>query len=89
MQNIGIVKYSACAEFVRSVMYKCFREHPMSVGETYLQHCVAALAISWQFSRAAIAAFVHAFLPCWFQSTATGIAKEIIASVASRQKRSD
>jgi hypothetical protein len=77
------------AELAWSIAHACFWKHPQSVNETYLQHCAAALAICLQLGFASFAAFVHAFLPCCFESTASNIAGAITKSVALRQKRVD
>jgi len=42
---------------------KLFTEHPNSVNETYFEHMGQALYFFAHFFTAALAAFVHAFLP--------------------------
>jgi hypothetical protein len=42
---------------------KLFTEHPNSVGETYLQHCLVAAKLSLRLSMASLAQLVHAILP--------------------------
>jgi Family of unknown function (DUF6356) len=48
-----------------------FLEHPRSVGETYGQHCAAALSFSLPLLGAGLACAVHAFLPFLFKTTAS------------------
>ena len=56
---------------------KLFRGHPESVGETYLEHMRAALTFSFMMVRAAVACFVHAFLPFLFVTTGSGTVDQL------------
>ncbi len=51
---------------------RLFKEHPASVGETYLEHMRAALWFSTTMARAAACCFVHAFLPFLFSRSGSG-----------------
>ena len=42
---------------------KLFTDHPASVGETYIQHYIAAASLSLKLSMASLAQLVHAILP--------------------------
>jgi hypothetical protein len=42
---------------------RLFTDHPASVGESYLQHCVQALSFGVRMIYAGVACTVHAFLP--------------------------
>ena len=42
---------------------KLFTDHPASVGETYMQHCIAAASLSLKLSMASLAQLVHAVFP--------------------------
>lgn len=42
---------------------KRFREHPASVGETYLQHATHALSFGWSMMKGSLACFIHAAFP--------------------------
>ena len=42
---------------------KLFTEHPNSVGETYLQHCLVVVKLSLRLSVASLAQLVHAIFP--------------------------
>lgn len=61
-----------------------FTRHPASVGETYFGHMAFA---SWFASRlfaAGAAALVHAFLPFLFETTASGIIRELYERTSRR-----
>ena len=38
-------------------------KHPAAVGETYWQHMMYAIGLSYYFFRASLQALIHAFLP--------------------------
>ena len=61
-----------------------FRDHPASVGETYLQHMGFACHFSFQLFCAGIAAAVHAFVPPLFESTASRIICQLHGRISSR-----
>jgi hypothetical protein len=48
-----------------------FTDHPASVGETYREHFAVAMGISRQLAGAAAAAFVHALVPRFHETTAS------------------
>jgi len=50
---------------------KFFTQHPASVNETYWQHFYVAFSFAIVLFSAAFAALVHAFLPGWFEKTAS------------------
>lgn len=52
---------------------RIFLAHPRSVNETYFEHMRFALNVSGQLSKAAFSAFIHALLPCLFQTKASQI----------------
>ncbi len=74
-------------------LLELFKNHPESVGESYLEHMRAALAFSFTMVRAAVACFVHAFLPFLFvrtgSSTVDRLSKEMVRGRRPRplQKR--
>ena len=63
---------------------RCFTDHPASVGETYGQHMQVALSFALPLTRAAAAAYVHAFLPFLFTTTASGIVKGLYDRMTRR-----
>lgn len=64
-----------------------FRDHPASVGETYLQHLAVALGYSLRLFAAALAALVHGFLPFLFKTSASGAIKQMHDEMAARKAR--
>lgn len=52
-------------------MFKLFTSHPESVGESYLQHLLAASGFTISLLLAAVACAVHALLPFLFERTAS------------------
>lgn len=63
---------------------RLFTDHPATVGETYFGHMAFA---SWFASRlfaAGLAALVHALLPFLFETTASGIIRELYERTHNR-----
>ena len=56
---------------------KLFIDHPESVGESYMEHQGFALAASFRLFTAAFACLIHAFVPAWFEKTASTIVREM------------
>lgn len=52
---------------------KVFLDHPSSVDETYLEHARFAGGFALTLFGAALAAAVHAVIPCLFEKTASGM----------------
>ena len=48
-----------------------FTDHPQSAGETYREHFGVAMGVSRQLAGAAAAAFVHALVPRFHETTAS------------------
>lgn len=61
-----------------------FVSHPASVGETYFGHLFFAMKFAARLFVAGFAALVHAFIPAWFETTASEQVKKIHADLASR-----
>jgi hypothetical protein len=57
-----------------------FREHPATVRESYLRHCVHACSFGWAMLGGAFACFVHALLP-WIH---TNTGSEVISRLHER-----
>jgi len=54
-----------------------FKDHPRSVGESYLEHMHMALSFAAPLAKAAAAALAHAFLPFLFVRTASVTVKTL------------
>jgi hypothetical protein len=63
---------------------RLFTEHPDAVGETYFEHMKVALSFAGPLSLAGFTAFVHAFLPFLFVTTASGTVKRLHARMVNR-----
>ena len=63
---------------------KLFSSHPAKVGETYFSHMAFAAWFCSRLSMAAGAAFVHAFLPFLFETTASRIVRELYERTHNR-----
>jgi len=63
---------------------RLFTEHPASVGETYAQHMGVALSFALPLTRAALGAYVHAFLPFLCTTTASDTVKGLYARMTRR-----
>lgn len=61
-----------------------FTGHPATVGETYGEHMRVALSFAFPLSKAAGAAFVHAFLPFLFTTTASLTVKRLYDRMTRR-----
>jgi hypothetical protein len=72
---------------MRAALDRYFLLHPRSVNESYLQHAGVAFGISFRLFGAALAAFVHAVIPCLFVTTASSTIKELNAKVTARANR--
>jgi len=62
-----------------------FIKHPKSVNETYLQHMRFAAGFAAQLLGAALAALVHAIIPCLFQKTASRMIQNMNAKITNRR----
>ena len=62
-----------------------FTEHPREAGETYGEHFAVAMGISRQLLGASMAAFVHALVPRFHETTAS----ERIRAMAGCLERHD
>ena len=61
-----------------------FTRHPASVGETYFGHMAFAAWFASRLFAAGGAALVHAFLPFLFETTASGIIRELYERTSRR-----
>ncbi len=67
-------------------LWRLFKNHPESVGETYLIHMRAALTFSFVMVRAAAACFVHAFLPFLFVRTGSSTVDRLSRKMIRRRR---
>ena len=58
-------------------MLKKSKSHLVNANENYFQHMVIALKISFQLLLAAYMAFIHAFLPSIFTTSASNKIKKL------------
>jgi hypothetical protein len=68
-------------EFLKDVFKsfkRLFTEHPNSVGESYIKHCVVAIFFSISLLFAGVVCLIHAIFPFLFVDTASSIAGWII-----------
>ena len=63
---------------------RLFTEHPDAVGKSYVEHMKVALSFAGPLTLAGLMAFVHAFLPFLFVTTASGTVKRLHARMVNR-----
>ena len=68
-------------------LYRPFVEHPESVGETYLQHLIAACTFGLRMVLGGLACMVHGLLPFLFQRTGSNCVAELHQRMAARQRK--
>ena len=59
------------------LIHRLFREHPESVGESYLEHLSEASYFGVRMLVAGLACLVHAVLPCLFKTTGRSAISEL------------
>lgn len=64
---------------------RVFRDHPHSVGESYLQHMQFAAGFGFRLLAAATAALVHSVVPCIFETTASGMIRKMAQDLDTRR----
>jgi hypothetical protein len=69
---------------MRQPLDRLFVAHPRSVDESYFEHMRFALSFSVRLLGAGLAALVHAFVPCLFETTASRMIKAMHARIANR-----
>ncbi|MDP6169535.1 MAG: DUF6356 family protein [Candidatus Marinimicrobia bacterium] len=65
-------------------MKNIFKEHPNSVGETYIQHMKKAIVYSIKLAMASVCCMIHSLFPFLFLDTASRISKKIYDDVQYR-----
>ena len=72
------------------LIQRLFRDHPESVGETYLKHLIQASYFGVRMLFAGIACLIHALIPCLFKTTGrTAISELHSKMVLHRVKQRD
>ncbi len=66
------------------IIRRTFIDHPQSVDESYLEHALFAGGFSLRLFGAAIAAMVHAVIPCLFEKTASRIVGDLYQRTHNR-----
>ena len=81
IQDLGAEPSTSTKNTLRKNMIskKC-KSHVEEAGMTRWQHFKRALWNSWQLEKAAYACFIHAFVPRWFETYASGKCKEVLDS---------
>ena len=65
---------------------RAFRDHPASVGETYLEHMAFAGWFASKLLLAGVAALIHAVLPALFATTAGDQIRELYHLIEARNR---
>ena len=72
------------------LIHRLFREHPESVGESYLEHLFQASYFGLRMLVAGVACLIHADLPCVLKTTGrTAISELHTKMVLHRAKHQD
>ena len=66
-----------------------FSDHPSSVGETWSEHALRALKISYSMAAASVAALFHAVFPFLFETTASQTIKRLNNEIEDLEAESD
>ena len=72
------------------LIQRLFRDHPESVGETYLEHLLQASYFGARMFLAGLACLIHAVIPCLFKTTGRAAISELHSKmVLHRTKQTD
>ena len=66
---------------------KAFKDHPASVGETYLQHMRMSLSFGVRMFFASFACFLHAVFPFLFVKTGSATIQTLHRQMVSHRSR--
>ena len=67
-----------------TILHRLFLSHPQTVDESYGEHFFFALGFAARLFGAALAALVHAIIPCLFETTASRMIREMHDRIANR-----
>jgi hypothetical protein len=68
-------------------LHRLFTEHPESVGESYLQHLMAAATFGVRMVLGGLACLVHALLPFLFVRTGSNCVTDLHQRMVARQRK--
>ena len=68
-------------------LHHLFTEHPDSIGESYVQHLLAATAFGLRMVLGGLACLVHAVLPFLFKETGSDCIADLHQRMSSRQRK--
>jgi hypothetical protein len=69
---------------MRATLHRLFLSHPQAVDESYGEHLLFACGFAARLFGAALAALIHAAIPCLFETTASRMIREMHERIASR-----
>ena len=70
-----------------SALHRLFLSHPESVDESYGEHFLFALGFAARLFGAALAALVHAIIPCLFETTASRMIRQMHDRIARHTRQ--
>jgi hypothetical protein len=68
-------------------LLESFRDHPASVGETYLEHMGVAASFGFTLVKAGLACLVHALLPFVFTTTGRHAIEDLHRRMVTHRNR--
>jgi len=71
---------------MRSSSKLSFTEHPLTVGETYVQHFQTAVGFSMRMIGGGMACLVHAVFPFLFESTGSETIRSLHERIVHRSR---
>ena len=72
----------------KGVMHRLFIDHPRSLGMSWSQHGIGAVAIGATLVGAGAACIIHALVPGWFTQTAGKTVTRIYDHIQNRKANS-
>lgn len=67
------------------MIQRLFLNHPRQIGESYGEHWSAAFRFGADMVRAGAACIIHAFVPAFFERTASSTVKRLYGEMKRRQ----
>jgi hypothetical protein len=71
---------------MRTTLHRLFLSHPQAVDESYAEHLLFACGVAARLFGAGLAAFIHALIPCLFETTASRMIREMHERIANRHR---